>query len=180
LRIGIDVDGVLANFVGSFGRAAQKQFGIQINDSTWGLGMTEHEQKQVWAYTDTIPNWWDTLTPYTDALNLRLKLKPDDVVYFITTRRSSKYATVERQTATWLKKALSISMPFVVSASNKGEVCKALKLQAFVDDKPENCQDIADYSDTKVYLLDRPWNQEAKFDRVKNVGEFIDTIRQNG
>jgi uncharacterized HAD superfamily protein len=71
----------------------------------------------------------------------------------------------------------------VLISSEKGLCARALNLDYYIDDKWENCVDVGMESNTKVYLLDRPWNQ-SEYNviggfvdyRVNTVGEFWEAI----
>jgi hypothetical protein len=46
----------------------------------------------------------------------------------------------------------------VLISSQKGLVCQALKVTAYIDDRWENAVDVA-RGNTQSYLLTRPWNR---------------------
>ncbi len=81
-----------------------------------------------------------------------------DIIYFIT-NRPGKYAW--HLTNDWLV-AQGYRNPTVLIASDKGSVCKGLGIEMFVDDKPENCWEVAlACPNAQVFLLDAPYNRHA-------------------
>ena len=72
---------------------------------------------------------------------------------FLTTRPSTKGDLVQLQSQQWLE-AHGFQYPsvFVVQRS-RGKIADALQLDAFVDDRPENCLDIAVESKAGVILI---------------------------
>ena len=80
-------------------------------------------------------------------------------VIFLTTRPSTAGELVQLQSQRWLE-AHGFQYPsvFVVQRS-RGKIADALQLDAFVDDRPENCLDIAVESKAKVILV---WHGDLK------------------
>ncbi len=72
---------------------------------------------------------------------------------FLTTRPATAGELVQLQSQRWLE-AHGFQYPsvFVVKRS-RGRIADALALDAFVDDRPENCLDIAVESKAKVILV---------------------------
>ena len=174
MRYGIDVDGVLADFVGGFTKLANS-LGYSVNPDSWGLGLSREQEQACWKLVEADPNFWTGL----DALNQFPKVQDTDVVYFITKRKQTPGRSTDRETGTWLRDKQGLELPTVLAIPNKGEVCRALKVDAFIDDKPENCWDVLDNSaTTKVFLLDQPWNQwDTRVTRIHSLEEFFERSR---
>lgn len=178
MTYGIDIDGVLADFVRGFGDLA-RTLGYEIVPNNWGLGLTREQEQAVWKLVEEKNDFWLTL-PVLNYFPQDM-LKVDDVVYFITKRKPTPGRSTSNDTANWIGFTLDWNdFPTVLAIPNKGEVCRALKVDAFIDDKPENCWDVMDKSPaTKVFLMDQPWNQwDTRVSRVKSLEEFIE--RSNG
>ena len=172
MRYGIDIDGVLADFVKGF--ASLNDGTWQLDLSSWGLGLTREQELDGWKKVTEDADFWLDL----DVLNRfpQERLAPMDVVYFITKRKETPGRSTAQEAAKWLYKKQGIAFPTVLALDNKGETCRALKVDAFIDDKPENCWDVMSQSPTtRVFLMDQPWNQwDTKVTRVKSLEEFFD------
>lgn len=174
LKLGIDVDGVLADFVMGHVKALQhvtgkNLFPADFVETEWdyhlAVGYTQEEDARTWKYIADSPDFWRTLPPLSSAeasLNyLRKKWVEGCDVYFITTRFGER---VKEQTEDWLdtfneKIPHGVPNPTVLITRRKGLCCKALNIDLFIDDKPENCMDVVMHSPaTKVFLLNQPWN----------------------
>jgi uncharacterized HAD superfamily protein len=171
-KIGIDVDGVLANFNDDYGRILVETSGrnlipanFTIDDiDTWHwekkLGYTAKEVDAVWRVIDTHPFFWSALRALPGARHLTALNAHD--VYFITSRPG---VTAKQQTENWLV-AHGIFRPTVLISSKKGPVVAGLDLDFFVDDKLENCVEVeAAAPNTRVYLLDYKYNRDMAFNR---------------
>lgn len=170
MKLGIDIDGVLADFVQGFTKKVAT-LGYKVDASSWGLGLTDSQQNEGWKLIDQDPDFW-----YDLAVIEWPRWHHADVVYYITKRRVPPGRPVEHDAAAWLCKHID-ERPFVISTGRKGDVCNALEIDAFIDDKPENCQDVIDKSPrTQVFLRNQPWNQDSKIQRVNSVGEFLEQI----
>jgi hypothetical protein len=74
-------------------------------------------------------------------------------VLFITTRPPSAGETTQRQTQRWLE-AHGFRMPSVVVVHrSRGKLAEALHLDVVVDDRPENCLDVALDSQARALLI---------------------------
>jgi len=193
MRIGFDLDGVLANFVAAYQALTVKVAGKDLfdpddvnNPPCWNWpehrGYSADTMKEVWQRIAASPNFWLSLEPYWDRINT-LALCIEDLeqnhdVYFITDRPGYR---AKRQTESWLKMYLPYNdeavHPTVLLASAKGAAAKALKLDAYVGDNLDNVKDVLRESPmTRVYLLDRSYNQgDAIVTVVDNPTPFNET-----
>lgn len=120
------------------------------------LHLTARQQNQLWDHVKTIENFWTTLPELEPGIISRIAKAAADrrwEVIFLTTRPATKGELVQLQSQRWLE-AHGFQYPsvFVVQRS-RGKIADALGLDAFVDDRPENCLDIAVESKAKVILL---------------------------
>jgi uncharacterized HAD superfamily protein len=182
MKIGVDIDGVLADFTSAFNALVKAEYGITLPNPapSWNWhrdgGVTKEMDSKLWGYImDSM--WWGTLFPMTGAVEalerLNLMSRAGDDIYFITSRpgKLSKFLT-----EMWLK-FHGMDAPTVLVTSNKGPVVKGLGLDVFVDDKPENNYEVIQatgYGEVRVYLIDAPYNQWA--DQPKNYGTRIASL----
>ena len=189
--LGVDLDGVLANFIKGFLVTARKVTGrdIDINhqQQSWDFEndgiLTKAEVDATWHALKDTYNWWEHLEamPGTKALRSFLPLSDEFRFYFITSRVPSEGWPVEEQSGVWLEDTFAISVPTVITEKNKGPVCHALKVDYFLDDKLENCLEVEQQSpQTRVYVKDAPYNRVAIGPRrVATFDDFIAAVRKD-
>ena len=179
LRIGFDMDGVLADFSGAFREHEIRLFGPPAGAGTTRArrhvtGDPEKEEERqaaaeaksrrdtrgredaVWEAIESIPDFWTTLRPL-DARAVRriheLMLRHRWEVFFITQRPFTEGETVQRQTQRWLV-AQGFDLPSVlVLHGSRGAAAAALRLDYHVDDRPQNCIDVSADSEAKTILI---------------------------
>src|SRR5687767_6641271 len=120
------------------------------------LHLTARQQNQLWDHVKQIENFWTTLPELEPGIISRIARTARErrwEVIFLTTRPPTKGDLVQLQSQQWLD-AHGFHYPsvFVVQRS-RGKIADALHLHAFVDDRPENCLDIAVESKAKVILV---------------------------
>ena len=137
------------------------------DDSTGTLAMDElhltaRQQMQLWDHVKKIENFWTTLPELEPGIIARLaKLATERKweIIFLTTRPSTAGEMTQLQSQRWLD-AHGFRYPSVmVVQRSRGKIADALHLDAFVDDRPENCLDIAVESKAKVILV---WHGHLK------------------
>ena len=126
------------------------------------LHLTSRQQNQLWDHVKQIENFWNTLPELEPGIISRIARTARErrwEIIFLTTRPSTKGDLVQMQSQQWLE-AHGFQYPsvFVVQRS-RGKIADALGLDAFVDDRPENCLDIAVESKAKVLLV---WHGDLK------------------
>jgi 5'(3')-deoxyribonucleotidase len=192
MRIGFDVDGVLADFNRSFiervvtviGRDLfpPRPFDIPCWDYPEHYGYTSEETTAVWKDVVADPTFWSRLQPYDEATSVLERLRVlslDHDLYFVTSRPGIQ---AKQQTETWLAVHSGDFLwnPTVLISGDKDRCARALKLEAYIDDRWENCVNVASQpSETTVYLLDRPWNQDrhsSYVHRTKSADAFLDDL----
>lgn len=185
MRIGFDIDGVLANFVSAYQATFVRLTGRDDfapgdvdNPPTWHWpelrGYTFEETRAVWASIQVDTTFWMRLQPtaWWAALVLVLPiLEEKHDVYYLTDRPG---VAAKRQTEAWLTQWLPYSLmektPTVLLTGKKGWAAAALKLDCYIDDKRENIVDVATQSPmTTPYLLDRRYNQGSVPRAVRRV-----------
>lgn len=149
MRIGLDIDGVLANFTKSYEDIIievtgvdnfQNRRGFTPSEWSWekSFGYTSEQIGKVWAVIKDAPEFWDRLTPLPGLLDaLRISLRHD--VYFITDRPG---IGARRITQEWLIQKGFHCPNVIISRNGKGAVCDALDLEVYADDKVENVLDV--------------------------------------
>jgi uncharacterized HAD superfamily protein len=184
LKIGVDIDGVLANFVGQARADLQTILGdgrpaddlIQTSWNFTSLGITKQEENQLWRYIDEFRNWWLQLERMPNTNYLR-HLCDNARVIFITNRKDGNKnwgsLPIEDQSRKWLERRFHIPHPTVLISDNKGPLVAGLGLDYFIDDRPKNVEEVVAASPATVtYLLDATYNKECQVQRVATFDDF--------
>jgi len=182
LRIGCDLDGVLADMESELIRHARELFGEVAPRVLPGpanqqappdpaaapkplqtppprlaqMEMTDRQQRRLWRHVESIDGFWETLKEIEPGMVARLAAVADErrwELIFLTKRPESVGATAQVQTQRWLQ-AHGFTLPsvFVVQGS-RGRVADAFKLDFVIDDRPENCLDVVLDSTTRALLV---------------------------
>ena len=192
MKLGFDVDGVLANFhkpyqdlfiqtsgrnlfppellgPGDIGRF------IPVWDWPQYYGYTTKEAARVWACIEQDPDFWKNLPALSGMGQFSLWYRGQHDIYFVTDRPGILAKT---QTETWLR-SFWIRNPTVLITPHKADIARALGLDAYIDDRYANAFRIARDSDTQSFLLSRPYNAvdvDPLIKRVNSVQEFLDWV----
>jgi uncharacterized HAD superfamily protein len=179
LKLGVDIDGVLADWTTSFSRFCAIKLGREFPrfSTTWDLanwGFASGEFKQAWDAMCELPIFYEYLDPQPDTRDFSLhEFSKKHRLFFISTRPRTAGEPMEYQTAKWLSWAMGVNYPTVLITENKGAVAAALGLDAFIDDKPENLADVHKHSPaTWLYLRDWPYNRPEISDLVLTPGTY--------
>lgn len=194
LRIGIDLDGVLADMDGMLAQHARTLFGDDaVEERTPDspgprLILSPRQQRRLWEHVEGIENFWQTLLEIEPGAVGRLgKLATERrwEIIFLTKRPSSAGATSQVQTQRWLEsKGFQLPSVFVVQGS-RGRIAAALDLDIVLDDRSENCLDIVMDSSARALLIWRADEEKLPaasrrlgIGVVKSVGEALDVLVQ--
>jgi hypothetical protein len=172
LRIGCDLDGVLADMDAGLLREAEALFGkgvvrrleegadapapdAELGDTAASraettapavrLQITSRQQRRLWQHIGTIENFWEGLAEIEPGVVKRLSSLADErrwEIIFLTKRPESAGATAQVQTQRWLQ-SKGFALPSVfVVQGSRGRIASALQLDVVIDDRPENCLDV--------------------------------------
>lgn len=186
IHLGIDVDGVIADFNTGFmdlfvKLTKEDRFGNPRADiTTWNyatdqFGYTKEQDKAVWQSVMANPSFWRDLPAYKGTLEFLTTLRQLPIrITFITSRVG---INVLQQTQDWLT-ANGFSYPAVIISSNKGATCRRLGVTHYLDDKNENCVDVVkEVPGCRVVMFAQPYNQEQPGTfRITQLGTFLDLV----
>jgi hypothetical protein len=161
LRVGIDLDGVVANFKSAFETAASEA-GVPLPAGDAERAsvdpLSSRDVKKIWDFVKRTPNWWVRLAPYEPAQIIRLyetarRLRWE--VVFMTRRPSTAGDPVQFQSQWWLEQQGFFYPAVLTVPGSRGELANALRLDVVVDDQIHNCVDVISASTAKAVLLHR-------------------------
>jgi hypothetical protein len=183
LRVAFDLDGTIADMYVALHKEAERLFGVDglakaavEQDTDAGpseeepeskkvmaeMHLTARQQMQLWDHVKTIEGFWNTLPELEPGIVARIAevtAKRRWEVIFLTTRPPVAGETTQLQSQRWLEThGFALPSVFVVQRS-RGKIADALHLDAVVDDRPENCLDVAVESKAKAILI---WPADPK------------------
>ena len=168
LRIGFDMDGVLADFATAYRAIETRVYGPaeparaddpeDVADAQGDETPVPSKRRRdaVWTAIRQTPDFWETLAPLDpDAVRRihEMTLRHRWETFFITQRPATEGTTVQRQTQRWLA-AQGFDLPSVlVIDGSRGPAAGALRLDYHVDDSPANCVDVKSESTARPILI---------------------------
>jgi hypothetical protein len=177
LRVAIDLDGTVADLSRAMHDIARKKFrklqepvpppaaappdgdesaAIADRPTLADLDLGPADLDRLWTHVLKIKDFWTTLGEMENGVVARIQRLADERrwdVLFITTRPMAAGATTQTQSQLWLAaKGFRHPSVYVVKGS-RGKVADALDLDAVIDDRPENCLDVATESRATAILV---------------------------
>lgn len=196
LRVGIDVDGVLADFGTPYRQklielagevpARVQRWDNAVDPDCWswerpyGFSYATVEEFWRWSGDEGKHEFWLNLRPlqtYTQRDMLREFMQEHDV-YFISKRPLNTKRVLEQ----WIQQYYAmVRPPTVVLAYEKGAAAKGLQLHAIIDDKPSNVQMVLRECGTTCIpmIYDQPWNKafyDPYIPRVTSVEDALQIV----
>ena len=187
LRIGFDIDGVLADMEAELVRQARILFDRADEDPAdqqlpavdperqaaaesapenvpplAKLQLTTRQQRKLWRHVESIENFWETLQEIEPRAIQRLATLANErrwEIIFLTRRPESAGSTAQLQTQRWLEsRGFRLPSVYVVQGS-RGRIAAALGLDIVVDDRPDNCLDVIVDSKARAILV---WRDDER------------------
>jgi hypothetical protein len=181
MRLAFDLDGTVADMHNALAREARRLFpdvdpdAVPNSAASEGDGtgtadadtppdegrvsigqLSSRQQRELWRAVCDQENWWETLAEIEPGSLARLYRLVKDrkwELMFVTSRPETRGDTAQAQSYRWLA-AQGYETPsvFVVHGS-RGKIAAALALDVVVDDRPENCLDVAIDSSARAILV---------------------------
>ena len=195
LRIAFDMDGVLADMEAALVDQAEHLFGETPAEDAdpparppAGTRMTPRQERRRWERVKTIENFWESLPEIEPGVVAKLNdlaIARGWEVIFLTKRPATSGVTAQLQTQRWLE-AHGFVLPSVyVVQGSRGAIAAALALDFVIDDRPENCLDVATDSKARAILIWREKDSQLPgavrrlgIGVVRSVGQCLDILGQ--
>jgi len=174
LRIGIDIDGVLADFRTAFRSAAVQclRRDVDARQEPELTPLSDADVRRVWDYIAKARNWWMDVPPYEPDQIARLyslTRASGWEVFFMTKRPPSGGDSVQFQTQSWIER-YGFYLPAVMTVpGSRGDVANGLRLDVVLDDQLINCVEVTSAAQTKAVLVQRT-NDAALKQQASNRG----------
>jgi hypothetical protein len=180
MRLGFDLDGTVADMQSALAREARRLFPdldptslprsaapegppadatAAVPDAALSRSigvLSARQQSELWRLVCAQENWWerlDEIEPGALARLFEVVTRRRWEVIFLTSRPETTGDTAQLQSYRWLmSKGFSSPSVFVVHGS-RGKIAAALQLDVLVDDRPENCLDVAIDSSARPILI---------------------------
>lgn len=179
MRLGIDIDGTIGEFVGGLAVFA-REAGFTVDENQYDLGLQRND------YLDLYDLMVDAeayliLKPYEGVQNCLARwVAEGHQITYITRRRPGRHSepraySVQSQTFIWLHRNNFPSWNNVIFTQDKASVCYEQNIPVLIDDYLPDC--LKHYGLMKnrqnfyAILQDRPWNQGDFPRRIKYLQE---------
>ena len=212
MRLGFDLDGTLADLQGALAREAlalwpeidpaslprsaapdgppqAKQDESREEPAVSISALAPHQQRELWTTVCAQTNFWETLDEIEPgALGRLFELASASrwEVIFLTSRPETAGYTAQHQSHRWLVSYGFLTPSVFVVHGSRGKIADALALDMLVDDRPENCLDVALDSKARPILV---WRDEGKvpgsarqlgIGAVSSIAECLDILESVG
>jgi hypothetical protein len=177
MRLAFDLDGTVADMQSALAREARRLFpGIDPaslptsaspnsegadakgqDEGRISIGqLSSRQQRELWKAVCDQENWWETLSEIEPGALARLYRLVRDrrwELMFITSRPETRGDTAQAQSYRWLAAQGYETPSIFVAHGSRGKIAAALALDVLVDDRPENCLDVAIDSSARAILV---------------------------
>lgn len=195
MRLGVDIDGVLANFNLAYAKLLTNQTGITFPTTSpdwpavWNYdraaGITPEQEKTAWKTIMEDDTFWLNLKPYPEAQVVTTQLnhltKLGHECFFLTNRMGNR---AKVQTERFLY-GIGSDYPCVILVADKTPLIRLLGLNFFIDDKLDTVNEVARVAEEEklpvhghTYLLAAPYNRQGRREDLKVVDSVIDALKQ--
>lgn len=181
VRVGFDIDGVLADFTHGFTRKAQllglmKEPHSNGAQQTWEFPMSKRDVNKVWRSIDANSfDFWNGLETLVTPGELRsLAFFPHEIVH-VSNRKDR--AHVRAASELWLARKLIPG--FLHLTDDKARTVDDLGIDYMIEDNPDNIRAMF-AAGINVYVRDWPYNRDLDpaIPRVGSVAEYLEIIRR--
>ena len=185
LRIGVDVDGVLADFRSAFRATATRVLRREVDERQESPqaddGLVPSDVRRVWQHIANAQNWWMEVEPYEPEQIARfysLARAGSWEVFFLTRRPPSAGDSVQFQTQWWIER-FGFYLPAVLTVpGSRGDVANWLRLDLLLDDQLINCVEVVSATPTKAVLMLRGNDAAARDHAIDRGVGVVSTLSE--
>lgn len=181
LKIGIDIDGVLADFTGHFNATYSDWFNAEAptGDGTFdGIWKGSHFENlvQAMAWVQAVPGFWRGIKPVRGAQGglYRLSTEQGHDYKLISNRADATRLDTQAWLATVLPASNLTHTVHLVPSGLKGSI----DCQVYIEDSPKELESLR--HKPCVLIFDQPWNKDVKADggmhRVRGWNEVLEFL----
>jgi 5'(3')-deoxyribonucleotidase len=181
VKVALDIDGVLADFISPFVQLLEARSGGVVdldtvtdpNFANYPLLSRELIRDCIMEVSDD-PRFWRRLAPMPSAAEWATldALSREERLVFVTHRYEREHYSIHDVTCDWLRKH-GVSKPVVYFTQTvKSELIGKMGVQLFVDDRHENCRDVAENTEAVVLMPDRCYNRSFQHPRVTRIEDL--------
>jgi hypothetical protein len=123
--------------------------------------LSARQQREIWTAVCDRENFWETLDEIEPGSLSRLWTLVKELrweLIFLTSRPETRGDTAQAQSHRWLSKHGYLQPSIFVVHGSRGKIASSLALDVIVDDRPENCLDVAIDSSARAILV---WRGDA-------------------
>lgn len=185
----VDVDGVLANWVGAFcqfappsGARYEGHDGPDVYAAHDWPGWTRHDEDAIWGRIHGTPNWFFTL----DAIDATrenvwalIRMTEETNLYIVTARRQHAGKPMHELTQHWIEEHFSAHTSVIATGSQEKKlaVVKALDPDFVIDDTPGMLKMYGKEGIRGVTVRDWKYNRGVLWPyRVRSLAEFAKLV----
>ena len=179
---GVDLDGVVFNFVTPFSAYLKRNLNINYDDKDivdyhWYNCIPGLEKAKFYKmFYDFCANGdFQDLKPLPGAKVAVDTLLDCGQVYFITSRPE----ITRFDSLVSLKRYFKIKDDqLIIAEKSKVDDVIRLRVTHFIDDAPRNVEEVATHTGANVYLMDQPYNKEVKHPGVIRISSWLEMLER--
>jgi uncharacterized HAD superfamily protein len=180
--LGLDIDGVIADFTTPFLKLLETRHGCGPIDPA---SITDPNFQQHAFLTREVifecmeaasydPAFWRAMAPLLSVEQWQKleRVGHEHELVFVTHRWVRDTYDIHQVTCEWLRRH-GLTKPVVYfTQEKKSALIRQLGIELFVDDRHENCEDIATETNAAVLMPHKPYNQAFNHPKVLRIHDF--------
>ena len=185
MNIGIDIDDTISETFETLLPYAQKftieQLGreAKIDFNKKCVNHYYVEEMFNWSREESVEFWEKYITEILEKVNIKTfasdiikRLKENgNNIFLITARWNTDNNNVENVTIKWLEdnKVIYDKLFLNAEANRKVQIVKENNIDIFIDDSYENCKDVSEKTNAKVFMMNTRVNEKFLLQNIKRV-----------